>query len=53
MGSGTIASKIFASSYKLWFSDLGSLEVYVFFNLDVEHKFDPNLYSGRLGLKNS
>lgn len=41
MDSGTATSKVFVSSYKLQLSDLGSLEIYIFFNLNIEHVFGP------------
>lgn len=39
--SGTITSKVLVSSYKLQLSDLGSLEIYIFFNLNIEHVSGP------------
>lgn len=48
MDSGTIISEVFVSSYELQLSDLGSLEIYISFNLNTEHKFGPSLDSGQL-----
>lgn len=41
MDSETITPKVFVSSYKLQLSDLRSLEIYIFFNLNIEHIFGP------------